>query len=98
SELSAGFDTRIVTVCAANSIPNLETVTNDNPSDAGVDEFIARELADLLDLPHTVIQRNSLPSQSDTPERLALATNAGRDLIRSQSSLDITRKKYEKFD
>lgn len=95
-ELSAGYDSRIVGACAAKSLNNLQFITNDNPSDGGVDENIAKELANYFNLPHLLIKRSNSETKKNDYEELAIATNAGRDLIRSRSSLDIAEKKYEK--
>lgn len=96
-ELSAGFDTRLVAACAADCIPDLHLVTNDNPSDMGADVAIAKNFAEFCGLPHTIIERDKNTSPDASFEKLAVATNAGRDLIRSSSTLEIAEKKYENF-
>jgi hypothetical protein len=93
TELSAGFDTRLIAACASKFVDNLTGITNQNKFDGGVDEEVARIVAKFLDLDVTVIER---PNDDDVDKSTLLHMLLGsRDIERSVAWPEISKRKYE---
>lgn len=96
TDLSAGYDTRLIASCARPHIKNLNGISNDNKFDGGVDVAIEIEIAKKLKIPIEIIER-----EKDVPFdelKMLHGLSAGRDIIGSRYWMDFQSKKYLKND
>lgn len=96
TELSAGYDTRVVAACASKTIPDLLAITNDNKSDRGVDVETSKLIVDKLNLRlEKIIRPDDLSLESDV---MLHSFGIGRNIIRSKAMPYINKTKYQHAD
>ena len=96
TDLSAGFDTRLIASIGHKLIPRLEANTNPNKFDNGVDEALAPIIAEQLGLHLTFIDNQH--HIEDNEELMLLGFAIGRDIIRSRQWPYRMKAKYSKYD
>lgn len=98
TELSAGFDTRLVASCAAG-LNNVLGITNQNKFDHGVDEKIGRIIAKKLNLDFYLIPRPIQSEKSNSHLQYLLHIfSIGRNVFRSVAWKYISEEKYKVAD
>ena len=96
TDLSAGYDTRLIAACASPFIPKLQGMTNENKFDHGIDVAIATKIANRLKIPLEIIKRKSVPVYEE--QKMLHLLSVGRDVIASRAWIDFCEKKYINSD
>lgn len=95
TDLSAGFDTRLIASVAAGAVEDITANTNPNQFDGGVDEAITPVVAELLNIKLEIIDNSD--GCNDYPRMMHLVS-IGRDIFRSRYWPERLERKYKLFD
>lgn len=96
TDMSGGFDTRLVASIGHKIIHELEANTNPNQFDNGIDESLSPIVSDKLNLPLITI-----PNKENAVVKIPLMLHGlaiGRDIIRSRQWPNRMKDKYECFN
>lgn len=96
SDLSAGYDTRLVVSCSHRCIQDFRANTNPNQFDNGLDVSVSRTISNKLGIGLDIIPNS--PIKTLDIEWLLHVTNAGRNIFRSKQFQERLKNKYNKFD
>lgn len=95
TDLSGGFDTRLVASISHKFVDPLEANTNTNRFDGGVDDHLSKIIANKLKLSLLKINNGD---EIPVPKSLNFFFNFGRDFIRSRNWINRLEKKYDAVD
>lgn len=96
SDLSAGYDTRLVVSCSHHCIKDFCANTNPNQFDGGIDVSVSKTISKKLGIGLDII--HNTPIKNLNIGWLLHATNIGRNIFRSKQFQQRLRNKYNKFD
>jgi hypothetical protein len=95
TDLSGGFDTRLVAAVAHKAIRKIEANSNSNQFDGGVDDFLSPIVARKLKLKLTKLRNKDA---CDDRQKMLHYFSVGRDIIRSRFWPSRLETKYKLFD
>lgn len=94
TDISAGFDTRLVASIACKTVSNIEANTNPNKFDGGVDNTLSPIVAQNLNLRLTKIQNEK---ECNNKIKMLHCVIVGRDIIRSRFWPSRLEQKFKRF-